>query len=227
MLLLGLLVVATAFVTFRVASIEVLNETIDPFAGWVFAIGFIGIYLLSDREIGNLENHEGVALLVPIVAAIGMNFVPELQSLLNDYNPALGIALVAITLVGFYVLATNMELSYVALEVLLGLILAVTAGIQYGVLSIEVLNAHIAEISIWVFVLTLAGAYMVSERSMGTFTRMEIGAMVIGIGTYAAYVYVPEVSSIVQANNPYAGVGLTLILAFAYYVLMNNGAIRA
>lgn len=227
MLLLGLIVLATATVTFRIADIQFLNEAISPIAGWVFVVGFVGIYLLSDREIGNLENYEGVSLLVPIVTAIGVSAIPQFNGFLADYNPMAGIVLTAVTLIGFYVLATNMNLTYVALELILGIILAATAAMHYGILSVAILETHISSISVWVFVFTLAGAYMVSERSYGTFTRNEIGAIVFGIGTYFAYEYVPQVQSIVVENNPVSGVVLTLMLGIAYYILMNNGSIRA
>ncbi|AAQ13796.1 hypothetical protein [His2 virus] len=226
MLLMGLMVLVTSLVTFRIADIEVLNNAINPISGWIFVVGFVGIYLISDREVGQLKNYEGAALLVPVLVAIAVQSVPEFESTLTQYNPALGIMLFAVTMVGFYALATNMNLTYVVLELLLGVVLGVTAAVQYNILEIQVLSANITQISIWVFVLTLASAYLVSERSLGTFTRTEIGSMAFGIGTYVAYTFIPEVEQFVVNNNPATGIVLTLGMAFAFYVIMNNGQIR-
>lgn len=225
MILLGLVVLATATVTFRIADIQILNETIDPIANWVFAGGFVGIYLLSDREVGNLENYEGVSLLIPIIVAIGMGSIPAVSGFVETYNPLMGFALTAITLVSFYVLATNMNLTYVALELVLGTILGVTAALHYGIMNIQFLNTGIAQISVWVFTFTLAGAYLISERSYGTFSRNEIASIAFGIGTYYAYTYIPQVETLILEYNPISGALLTLALGIAYYVVMNNGEV--
>lgn len=226
MLILGLLVIITSMVTFGLVNIKVLSEAIEPIAAWVFVVGFVGVYLLSDRQLGQLKDYEGVSFIVPIVLAMSIQLVPQVKTLLTDYNPYSGITLLAITMIGFYALGTNMDLQAVTIEVILGLVLAVTASVQFGLLSIEVLNNDIAHISVWVFVIALSGAYLVSEHSIGRMKTYEIMALLIGIGGYLGYEFVPTVSQFINENNPEAGTVLVLVTIMAYYFIMNNGEIR-
>lgn len=225
MLTLGLIVAITATVTFGLVNIEVLNNTIKPLANWIFVGGFVAVYLLSDREIGKLDDHEAVALILPLLLAIGSEQMSQVSDFINEYNPIAGFVLVGITLIGFYALSTDMDIRYMSLEMVLGAILAVTASVQFDVLSIEVLNNHITQISVWVFVIALTLAYLVSERELGRMSQIELGALAIGIGGYVGYEYIPEVQSAVDANNPVAGVILVAVTILAYYFIMNNGSL--
>lgn len=221
----GLLVLVTSALTFGVIDYQILNNTLAPIANWVFIGGFIGIYLLSDREIGNLESHEAIALLIPLVAAISIKMFENLDALLQDYNPAGGFVLLGATIAGFYVLATNMELKYVIVEIGLGSILAVFASVHYGIANFSVLDYSVSNLNVGVFIVTLVGAYMISKRSLGTFSENEVIALFVGIGSYFAYTYVGEISNLIGTYQPVSGIALTALVGVAYYVLMRNGNI--
>ena len=109
---------------------------------------------------------------------------------------------------------------------MLGVILAVTASVQFGVVEIDILNNHINQISVWVYLLTLVGAYMVSEHSIGRMEKIELGAIGLGVGAYVGYEYVDAISTFITQNNPASGVVLVAVTVVAYYFLMNGGSFR-
>lgn len=224
-LILGLVVVVTSAITFGLFDIEILNNTLKPIAAWVFVGGFIMVYLISDRQLGKLKDYEGVALAIPIAIAILTQQVPEVEQWLTDYNPIAGFALLAITLASFYILGTNMELNAVAIELVLGATLLVTAGMQFGLVEIDLLNNHIADVTVWVFVITLAVSYFVSERSIGTMNNFEVGALALGIGSYLAYEYIPAFTSYVNSSEWQVAVGLTAIVGISFAILANHGEV--
>ena len=223
MLMLGLVVAITASVTFGIVDVEVLNNTINPYAGWVFIGGLAGIYVLTDRQVGEMSDYEAVSFLIPILAALLIQFLPQAESFLTDYEPYAGIVLTALVLGSFYALGTNISFNALALEIGLAMVLGVTAAVQFDVITLEVLNNNIQHVTIWVFVLALAGAYLISERDINRMQEIELAALGIGIGAYTFYEYVPQFENFVANNNPISGVVLTIVVIFAYYVLMNNG----
>lgn len=224
MLALGLLVAVTAMVTFSVLNITVLDNTIKPFAGWVFVGGFVGVYLLSDRQLNGLEDYEAVAFVVPLLAAVAIQQIPAMNDALTEYEPYAGLALLMLTVGAFYALGTNMSLEYVSLELLFGGVILVTASVQYDLVQIDVLSSHITDVAPWFYFFALAGAYLVSQRNVGSFTNMELSALLIGIGGYAGYEYLPKVQDMVMNNSPHAGIVLVGITVVAYYFLMNDGS---
>lgn len=225
MLTLGIIVIVTALVTFGIGDIEFLQTTIDPIANWVFVGGFVGIYLISDREIGELEDYEAIALIVPIVASIGVMAIPQVNTFVQNNNPLIGIILVTVAMTGFYILSTDMKITYAMVQIILGIALAISAAVQYNVITLEILDSAFNGLTTWIFLIALFLAYMVSEREIGTFTNTEIGALGIGIGAYIAYRHVPAVETFITNSNPLAGILLTAMMAVAFYLLSNNGEV--
>lgn len=224
-LVLGLIVLATATVTFGLSDVTVLNNAIKPYAIWVFIVGMVGIYLWSDVNMGEMSQYEAVSVLLPLLSAGALQVIPEASNFLSDYSPYAGIFLMFVTLGSFYALATNVSFNILAAELVLGGTLFIVAAVQYSVISIEVLNSNIQSVTIWVFIATLVGAYVLSEREIGRFESTELVALSVGIGGYLAFEFIPEVETFVMENNPIAGVALTGFVVISYYVLMNNGRI--
>lgn len=223
MVTLGLVVALTASVTFGVLDIEVLDNALSPIAAWVFIGGFTAVYLMSDRQINQLTDLEAVGFVIPIIAAIGMEHVTPVQNFVTDYSPWGGLALTALTFAGFYALSTDMSLQYISLELVIGSILITTAAVQFDVLEIQVLENHITDVSVWVFFVALTAAYLVSERSIGSLNNVELTGLLVGIGAFAGYDFVPEIQNWITTNNPHAGIGLTVIVLIGYFIVMNNG----
>lgn len=223
---LGLVVFITSLVAFGLVEMQVLNDTIAPYAGTVFVGGFFAIYFLSDREIGQLTDAELAALLIPIASVVLIEFVPQFADLVSEFDPYASVALFGLTLGGYYVLSTNLRIGTVALQLILGSILGLTAMLQFDIVTMSAFGTEITDLSVWVFVGTLSIAYFVSEHEIGQMNIYEVGALVVGAGSYLAYNYIPEFATFVDSNNPQAGIVLSLIVIVAYYFIMRNGKLR-
>lgn len=224
--IIGIFVLVASIVTFGLVNIQVLNSTISPYAGWIFVGGFVMVYFISDREIGDLQDYELGALLIPVLSVITMKVIPEFESLVNEFHPYSGIVLFALTLISYYTLSTNMRLGVLAFQLIVGGILALTAALQFGLVSIDVLGTQIESVSVWIFLLALASAYFLSEHTIGKMDTMEVGALVIGAGSYIMYTYAPPFRNFVMNNNPITGIVLTLVVVIAYVFIMRNGELR-
>jgi hypothetical protein len=224
-LVLGLVVLATATVTFGISDVEFLNNTIEPYAIWVFILGMVGIYLWSDVNMGEMSQYEAVSVILPLVAAGAIQVIPEASNFLSEYSPFAGIFLVMVTLGSFYALGTNVSFNILAAELVLGGTLFIVAAVQYSIVNIEVLNNNIESVTIWVFIATLVGAYLLSERDIGMLETTELTALAVGVGGYLAFEFIPEVNDFVINNNPAAGIVLTIAVVVSYFVLMQNGNI--
>lgn len=220
---LGLIVLVTSLVSFGLVDMQVLNDHVAPYAGTIFVVSFVGIYFLSDREIGQLTDAETTALLVPVLAVIGLKFIPQFESIITDFDPYASLALFGLTLGGYYVLSTNMRLGTVALQLVLGSVIGLTALLQFGIVELDVMGETITELSIWVFVGALSISYFISEHEIGEMNQTEIGALIVGVGGYLAYNFIPEFQDFVNANNPASGIVITGVVIFAYYFIMRNG----
>lgn len=223
MVALGVIVAVTSAVTFGLINMEVLDNAIQPIAAWIFVGGFAIVYLLSDREINQFTDVEAIGFVIPLLGAIGAQHITEVQNLLTEYSPYAGIALTGLTFAGFYALSTDMSLEYVSLELVIGSVLLTTAAVQFDLIELDIVGNQINEISVWVFLTALLAAYLVSERSVGSLNNIELTGLIVGIGAFVGFEYVPEVQSWIMSNNPHAGIGLTAIVLFGYYTVMNNG----
>jgi hypothetical protein len=104
----------------------------------------------------------------------------------------------------------------------LGIALAVTAGVEFGIVEMTVLETNVSPLATWIFVGSLFGAYLLSQRNIGDLSDWEIGAFIVGLGGYAGMVFVPAVNEFVTTNQPYTGAGLTIVTMVAFYVLTNE-----
>lgn len=227
MVALGVILAIASVVTFGLINIEVLDNAISPIAGWVFVGSFVGVYLMSDRRINDLSDTEAVGFAIPLLAAIGVQHITAIQDFLTRNDPYAGLLLVALTFGGFYALSTDMNLEYVSLELIIGSVLLTTAAIQFQLIELDIVGKHIDEVSVWIFLFTLMAAYLVSKRSIGNLNNIELTGLIVGVGAFAAYDYVPEVQTWIMSNNPQAGIGLTALILFGYYTVMNNGDITS
>lgn len=224
--MIGIVVLIASVVTFGLVNIQVLNETITPYAGWMFLGGFILVYFISDREIGDLQDYELLALLIPVGSVVTMKVMPEFESLINSFHPYSSIALFALTVISYYTLSTNMRLGVLAFQLIVGGILTLTAALQFGLLEIDVLGTQLRSVSVWVFLLALAAAYLLSSHTIGKMDTKEVVAIVFGAGSYIAYTYAPPFRTFVMENNPFTGIFLTFIVMLAYVFIMRNGKLR-
>lgn len=223
--MLGLLLIVTAGVTFGLSNIEVLNNSIAPIASWLFIGGFVAAFLYSEKEARYMDNYELGAIAIPILLVLGKMYVPRIADVFNEYQPAAGVLLLAITLFAFYALGTNLTLEYLTAELGLGTVLFFAASVDYGLLNVSILQNQIGHINVWVTIFALIGAYIISDHSIGRMTTFEIGALGVGIGSFLAYSFVPKVQNWVSSHNPQSGVALLALITLSYWVIMNDGNI--
>lgn len=112
-----------------------------------------------------------------------------------------------------------MALTENPLTIVLAVILGVTASVVFGIVNVEVLSTNLKPFAPWIFVLTLVGAYMISERQMGDLDNIEVLAFVVGIGGFGLIEFVPKVATFISENQPISGIALTLVTLGAFYVL--------
>lgn len=223
MLALGLLIAITASATFGVTNLEVLDSTIQ-YANWVFIGGFIAVYLISDRQINALSDFEAVGFVIPIVAALAYEFVPQVTSFVDNNSPYAGIVLFLLTFAGFYALSSNLSLQAVVSELSLGSILLLSALTQFNIISIELFNGFaLQDFSTFIFVIGLGLAYFISQRDIRDMKETELIAIAIGVGTYLGYEYIPQVETFITANNPLSGIVAVAFVLIAYFYISQNG----
>jgi len=103
--------------------------------------------------------------------------------------------------------------------IVLALALGLTAMVVFDVFTTETLTNLVVPYAPYVFMVTLFGAYMISERAVGDLENMEIGAFVIGIGAFLGIEFVPAVANFVASYQPYSGIILVIVVMAAFYVL--------
>ncbi|WP_292484763.1 hypothetical protein [Methanohalobium sp.] len=108
------------------------------------------------------------------------------------------------------------------MAVVLALLLGVTAGTVFGVVDISVLQTNLAPFAGYIFLGSLGGAYLISERQLGKLDSWEMLSFGAPIAALLLYQFVPEFVTFVEANQPIMGVGLTAISLVAFYILMET-----
>jgi hypothetical protein len=222
-LIFGLMVAVAASVVFGLADFQILTENVEPYADWMFVGGLLSAYILSDRDFGKLQNYEGFAFILPIAVLAGITFVPSIENFVMG-NRTIQLVLLAVTMGGFYVLATNLTLTDIAIEWVLGLILIFTASSAFGLTETSVFGYELASNATWVFFLSLTGAYLVSERAIGELSRLELVALGVSISAYVAVTQLPNFASTITNNLVFGG-ALFVITLLAFYTLIRDGDI--
>lgn len=220
---LGLIILIATASFYNLMSIEFVENNLEPIASWLIVGGIIVAYFYSEREIGDLEDHEmgftvgalGILLLYKYSTVIDQTFA--------NNQPYSGLFMLLITLGAFYSLSTNMSITSTIMEMVVGALLLIAAMVEFNVGDVTILGDSISTYAIWIFGIGFFAAYVIAERNMGDFSDMEIIALVIAVVPFLAYEYTADFQNIVANNNPMAGVLLTVAVGAGYWIIKNDG----
>lgn len=115
-----------------------------------------------------------------------------------------------------------MSLSDSQFSWVLGALLAAAALTEYGVMSITLLENNISPFATWVFMGTLTGAYLVSQRELGALSDWELLAFGTGVGGFALYKLLPEFQQVFTDYQPESGIVMFVLTMIAFYILTNE-----
>jgi hypothetical protein len=115
-----------------------------------------------------------------------------------------------------------MSLKDSQLSWVLAALLAAAALVEYNVMSITFLETNITPFATWIFLGTITGAYILSQRELNQLTDWEMGAFIVAIGGFAAYQFLPQVQSIIADYQPHSGVLMFGATMVAFYILTNE-----
>jgi len=115
-----------------------------------------------------------------------------------------------------------MSLSDSPLSWVLGGLLAIAALGQYNVISATWIENNVLAFSTWIFIGTLAGAYLLSQREIGELSDWETMAFGVGAGGFALYQFLPQFRSVIADYDPYGGYVMVAFTMLAFYILTNE-----